>query len=194
MRLTEPAIRSALDRIQGGGRAELVDEAEPGLRLRVGASGAEWSVLAKGVDGRRVRLPIGRWPTVGLVMARDQARRLKQAMDTGSGQESGPQLTIGRLLDLYERRRLSQLRKGRVIRRALDMALEDFHHRDPAGISRREIGVVIDTVAERAPIHANRMLAYAKAFFAWSGRHVPRSGRVTSSTAAARAGRRVRSL
>jgi integrase len=165
--LTEQQIQDAVSRTGEGGREELIDGGEPGLRLRLGQHEARWSVLASGADGRRIRIPIGQWPVIGLLAARDHARRLKRAMDRSAG-EVEPELDLNRLLGLYDRRRLVQLRKGRVIRRALDALFADLLHREANAISRRDISAAVDAVADRAPIHANRMLAYAKAFFGWA--------------------------
>ena len=44
--ITEQAISTAFERVRlGGERIELIDEAEKGLRLRVGERGAKWSYL-----------------------------------------------------------------------------------------------------------------------------------------------------
>ena len=83
----------------------------PGLRLRVSLNEVRWSVLTNGVDGRRIRIPIGQWPSVDLECARSQARRLKRAMERPADEDDAD-LSVGRLLDLYDGRRLVQLRKG----------------------------------------------------------------------------------
>lgn len=167
MELTEQQIRSALEGEAGRARIELTDAAEPGLRLKVGFEDARWSVLARDADGKRIRIPIGNWPRIDLEAARSQARRLKRAMERPIDEDDSD-LSVGRLLDLYERRRLSQLKKGKVIRRALDGALGGLRHREVRSLGRRDISAAVDAIADRAPIHANRMLAYAKAFFGWA--------------------------
>ena len=77
-------------------------------------------------------------------------------------------MSLDKLLGRYEVRRLSQLKKGDVIARALRLGLGDLLHVETSKIGRRDIGEAIDDMADRAPIHANRVLAYAKAFFNWS--------------------------
>ena len=77
-------------------------------------------------------------------------------------------MTVRKLLEIYERRRLVQLRKGKVIERSIRAALADVLDLDPVDLTRRHIAEAVDVVADRAPIHGNRTLAYLKAFFAWS--------------------------
>lgn len=145
---------------------KLIDSVEPNLSLEYGAGNVRWSVLATDADGGCVQIPIGSWPGTNLEAARMQARRLWDAMQPSA--EAGEDISVGRLLDLYEHRRLSQLRRGKAIRRALDGALSGFSHREVRTLRRREIGVAVDRIADRAPVHANRMLAYTKAFFGWA--------------------------
>ena len=125
-------------------------------------------MLARDADGRRIRIPIGLWPKVDLKTARDQARRLKRAMERPVEEEDGD-LSVIRLLDLYDKRRLVQLRKGRVIRRALDAALKGLRHREARSLTRRDISAAVDDVADRcANPRQPDVLAYAKAFFGWA--------------------------
>ena len=84
-------------------------------------------------------------------------------------EETAPQtLTVGDLLERYDARRLAQLRKRRVIHRALACAFAPLSRREATSLTRRDIAEVVDSMADRAPIHANRVLAYAKAFFGWA--------------------------
>lgn len=164
--LTEEFIRIALGDRDRPIQKELADELEPGLRLRLAAREARWSVLTKTVGEDRVRIPLGGWPAVSL----DEARRFARSIKTTYEQrgEDPATFSVAQLLDRYRARRLSQLRKGKVMGRALEAALAPVKYREAARLTRREIAELIDDIADRAPIHANRVLAYMKAFFNWS--------------------------
>jgi integrase len=164
--LTDQRIEAVMADPKRKQRLELVDSREPGLRLRIGESTAKWSVLARGAAAARLRVPIGAWPTVGVEHARTMARALKRTFAEAPETEADD--SLGTLLDRYKLRRLVQLRKGAVIGRALESVLGPLRGRACAEVSRREIAEAIDQMAERAPIHANRCLAYAKAFFGWA--------------------------
>jgi integrase len=79
-----------------------------------------------------------------------------------------PGATVRTLLSSYKKRQLAQLRRGDAAAQALNAALRRHLHRDPHSLTRRELAELIDQIAERAPIQANRSLAYMKAFFSWA--------------------------
>jgi integrase len=99
--------------------------------------------------------------------ARKVARALKGAL-AGVVATHRNEMSLGSILVRYRDRRLSQLRRGAVMGRALETTLAPLAYRALAEITRREIGYVIDELADRAPIHANRVLAYTKSFFNWA--------------------------
>lgn len=167
MELTDSIIQDALTGKGDRWRGELLDGREAGLRLKVGHEDVRWSVLARLPEGASVRIPIGGWPNIDLTEARIRARQLKRALERPEPEDDAD-LTVGQLLDVYDKRRLTQLRKGSVVRRALDRAFVDLVGRRARGLGRREISCAVDTIADHAPIHANRMLAYSKAFFGWA--------------------------
>ena len=123
--------------------------------------------MTPGPDGERARVPLGGWPKVGLEQARALAQGFKRTIRQLEA-DADAELTVSILMERYRTRRLRQLRKGAVIFRALEVALDPIKTRDVTSLTRREIGSVIDDMADRAPIHANRVLAYAKAMFSWA--------------------------
>jgi integrase len=165
--LTDEVVALAVNYREGAARVELIDGAEPGLRLRLGGRVAQWSVLTRGAVADRMRLPLGTWPTMTVEQARTLAKALKGTFASVTAADQG-EATLGSVLLRYNSRRLSQLRKGAVMGRALDVALAPLKHRALSEITRREICFIIDEMADRAPIHANRVLAYAKAFLNWA--------------------------
>jgi integrase len=76
--------------------------------------------------------------------------------------------TLKDVLDQYQHIKLAQLRRGANVRRAIDGKrglLRAFVNQDVASITRRDVLDAVRTHARRAPIAANRCLAYVNAFF-----------------------------
>ncbi len=165
--LTEDIIRAAMRDIADGQREDLADPDTPGLQLRVTTSGAHWSLRIYTEGGTRVRLPLGTWPALSIEHARASVRAVRAQL-SGKGANDPGTLTLGALVEQYDRRRLTQLRRGAGVRRALDRGLASLRHREISTVGRRDIVMAIDLVAEAAPVQANRTLAYAKAFFSWA--------------------------
>jgi integrase len=170
-------------RTQKGKQLELVDDYERGLRIRAGERTATWSVLISLRDGKRTRVALGNWPGIGIAEARrlaqDKKREIAQGHDPNEErreavkqavQAAKNQRKLVDVLDDYERLKLSQLRTTAQTRRALDGKqglLRRFAQKDICSITRSDIVDAVRTHAERAPIAANRSLAFAKAFFNW---------------------------
>lgn len=175
--LTKGAIEAALAKSTKGNRLELSDHREAGLRMRVGERAAKWSVLVTTGTGTRIRVPLGAWPGLQIDDARKAAQDAKREVDKGKNpnqerreKRQAPKefVTLTELLDLYASSKLKDQRQGIERKRALNYVFKNLLKRDPATLSRRDIGGVIDKLALTSPISANRSLAYAKAFFGWS--------------------------
>jgi integrase len=165
--ITDELITATLARPTRPAPIEIIDALEPGLRLRIGPGAARWSYRLARPDQSRLRLALGSWPEVSVGDVRQLVARLKTSFETPA--PDGPAvLTVADLLERYTTRRLSQLRTGRVMGRAITCALWPLAQRDVATLGRRDISEVVDAMADRAPIHANRVLAYLKALFGWA--------------------------
>src|SRR5262245_59415355 len=88
----------------------------PGLYLRVGANRRSW-ILRTRLGGVQRMLTIGRFPSLGLGQARDEARAIMERLEKGERPAAG--LTLAALIDAYEAHRRA---KGGRIKR-LDHAL-----------------------------------------------------------------------
>lgn len=171
--LTKPGIDAALAKSRNGERVELVDSREAGLRLRAGERDAKWSVLVRTPVGGRIRIPLGAWPGVGISDARKAAQDAKREVELGINPNEKRRAArhytkLSELIETYGKMKLANLRRGAATKRALEGALKRLLERDPATITRRDIAAAIDKIAERAPVSANRSLAYVKAFFGWA--------------------------
>ena len=170
-------------RLAARGQLELVDDREAGLRIRAGERGATWSLLVRLRNGKRTRVPIGPWPGINVADARKLAQDKKREIADGTDPNAqrrelveetvraeASQRSLRDVLDEYQAIKLSQLRGGDAVRRALDGksgVLRGLVHRDPRSIVRADVADAIRKHALKSPIGANRGLAYARAFFNW---------------------------
>ena len=183
--LNRQAIEAFIATVKAGqsGQSELADDREPGLRIRVGDRTATWFLMVRLGNGKRTRIKLGGYPALGLSAARELARAkrfesvggadpnaLKRETKRQAVRKRETERKLGEVLDQYERQKLSQLRHGGQARRAIDGnsgLLRAFVSRGIDDIERSDIVAAVRAHAERAPIAANRTLAFTKAFFNW---------------------------
>lgn len=162
---------------------ELCDPQEPGLRIRAGKRSANWVLNCRLSNGKRTRIKLGAWPALGISDARIAAQKQRHAIIDGADPnakkrkaaekaktELASQIALGKALDLYEQDHLVHLRRGAQTRRALDGKsglLSRFIRMPISEITETQIRVAVRDHAKRAPLAANRNLAYARAFFNW---------------------------
>lgn len=183
--ITKQAINSLAARAhrEGGGNHELVDDREPGLRVRAGKRAVTWSLLVRLKTGRRTRVTLGTWPTMSISDARRAAQEHRQQVIEGidpnaerqaeveaAQRERENRLTVRQALDKYEAIKLVQLRNGGERRRSLDGKkgiLRDLVDRELASLTKAEIASRIRELAQTSPTAGNRKLAHVKAFLNW---------------------------
>ena len=171
------------------GRTELMDTAVPGLRLRANRDGTKtWFVLSKlpgvgGEEGRKVRVNLGRYPTVGVADARREAGHMKERIRLGENPNQAKRealeaaqnkalaaenaITLRKALDLYDSAKLSKQRTGADTKRELNSNFSKLMEITAAAITTAQIAGVIDTKAKKAPVMARRLHAYGRAWFKW---------------------------
>lgn len=183
--LTKTAIEALIARARGqkGPQLELIDDREPGLRIRAGERSVSWSLSVRLKNGQRTRITLGAWPGMGIADARKAAQDARRKIDEGGDpnaekreaarraeQAAKSRRTLADVLDQYEREKLAHLRRGEAVRRALDGKkglLRELLRREPASITKADIADAVKKHAKTSPIAANRALAYARAFFNW---------------------------
>lgn len=155
-----------------GKRYEVRDSLIIGLLLRVSKTGGKvWYVLPR-VRGRAVRIKIGTYPILTLAQAREKARQLlgdaqlgrltKERLDA----ERLPTLgeIIPEFIELYAKKRNKDWKETqRVLTKFA--SLEKVPLRE---IKRHDVVRVLDDIAARTPVRANRALAAIKKLFSWS--------------------------
>jgi integrase len=175
-RLTELACQRA--KAVPGKRVELFDGpgGVPGLALRITERGIKsWSVYYR-VGGRLRRLTLGRFPELGLAETRRKARAALEQADRGVDPAGPPERRRGQdtvasvcadYVRLYQRR--NKLRRVADVQRMLRGAvLPVLGARPIRSITRREVLDLVDEIAARAPVMANRVQSLLKRVFAWA--------------------------
>lgn len=160
------------------GRKEVFDTVKTGLCFRVTASGAKsWSVLYR-CNGELRRDTLGPYPKIGLAKARQMAGETVEAAGAGidprqvkaaaKAEETERKAdTVDVVAERFIARYASQKRWGeleRVLRRDI---MPEWGKRPVADITRKDIIELLDTIAERAPVQANRTLTVLQIFFGW---------------------------
>jgi integrase len=180
--LTDRTVRSL--KPPPAGRLDVWDEDFPGFGLRISAEGRRSWILMYRLGRKVRRLTLGRFPTLGLAEARDAARdALREA---AKGDDPGRRKiaerraeTFADLAREYIERHASKKRSGREDIRLLNGSphkkrtgkrphvplVTRWGDRRIKDIKRRDVRELLDEVAARAPIMANRTLALVRKMF-----------------------------
>ena len=172
------------------GRLDVWDEDNPGFGLRISAEGRRTWILMYRMGKTLRRLTLGRFPTLGLAAAREKATdALREA---AKGQDPGRQKieerraeTFSDLAREYIERHASKKRSGREDVRLLNGSphkkktgkkphvplVTRWGNRRIKDIKRRDVRELLDEVAARAPIMANRTLALVRKMFNFAIEH-----------------------
>jgi integrase len=179
----EAAIKAA--KTSGKGR-EIGDALLPCFYLNVQASGHASFVLRYRHGGRSRKWTIGAWPKMELTQARQLAREaggdIARGIDVAaqkkvwrrskapSGSTSQAQTISTLVHDFLAEHVKKNCRSstGRSYERWLSIVLDRWGDRDPADIERADVIALVEEVAERAPILANRTAAVIQKLFNWA--------------------------
>ncbi|MGC2077317.1 MAG: integrase arm-type DNA-binding domain-containing protein [Xanthobacteraceae bacterium] len=168
----------------GHGRIEYFDAAFPALSLRVSQHGHKsWSLFYR-VNGnpKLRRYKLGIYPQVKPAKARLLATEaldlVRSGIDPGTlkkqaQQDTAPDIgSIDALVRDYLRQHIEKNCSPGTYRNAKRMlevdVLRPWRGRSLDTISKRDAIALIDRIAERAPVHANRVLARLNAMFNWA--------------------------
>jgi integrase len=171
--------RLATMKAPAAGRLEIFDVVKTGLCFRITSTGARsWSVMYRH-DGHFRRETLGRYPKIGLAKARQMAGDVLET----SGQGTDPRTakaqgkvaaaaraadTVEAIIDQFVTKYAAQRRwpeYERILRRDIK---PEWGERPMAEITRRDVIELLDMIAERAPVQANRTLVVLKVFFGWA--------------------------
>ncbi len=155
-------------------QAEYWDDVVAGLALRVGRGGTKAYIIRYRCNGKHRRLKLGTHPHLTLAEARKAARaRLQQAQAGEDPAETQRErrrhdTTFAALAAEVLEAKASETREKtrRERQRIVDTELlPHWKNRPAASITRRDVVHLVERIAARAPVMANRTLAAVKVIF-----------------------------
>jgi integrase len=166
--LTDRAIRSLSPKSTP---IDVRDGGQLGLVLTVLPSGRKQFSVRYRFQGKQRRLLLGEYPAVTLAVARKRARSAQSAIDDGrdlAGERQAAKAvrtdTVGTLAEDYlKKHALKFKRSAAEDKRILDVeVLPRWRDRSVRELTRRDVRALVERIAERAPIMANRVLAVVR--------------------------------
>jgi integrase len=146
-----------------------------GFGARITAAGARAFILnyRRKADGRQRQFTIGSYPDWGVTAAREEAKRLKRAIDGGADpvgeqEENRAAAAVADLCTRFERDYLPRKRPStqRVYRQQIRTAiLPVFGKMKVAAVTHADVDGFHHRLSARAPTHANRTLAVLSRMF-----------------------------
>jgi integrase len=172
MQLNARKVESLLP---GNMRTQIFDKNQPNLALRIGASGVKtWSVVYKW-HGRMKRFTIGTYPAVSLADARSRAREALRDVSRGDDPQEQKMITreagtFGELAAQYIREWSQATKKSWVEdQRQLDVyLLPAWKHVKASAVTIDDVELLLETLASRAPVQANRVRALLRHMYSWA--------------------------
>ena len=154
----------------------------PGFMLVVQPSGAKSFSIRVRIGAEQPRLACGKHPVVGLAEARARARAMLQQIEKGddprgarSAQQEAqkPKDGFATVVETYTRKRLQpRLRRWQDVAATLHRdAVPAWADRPIGTISKRDVRDLLDDVAARAPVSANRLRSHLHALWKWAVRN-----------------------
>jgi integrase len=154
------------------GRLEVWDSTLPAFGLRITAAGGRSYVVALRKPGAKhpSRIKIGEPDTMALADARGRARELMNDPAALEPREPRtPPDTVAVVIDLFiARDQKPRNRHWREVEQILKRELAPWLDRPIQSITRRDVIERLDTIADRAPVRANRVLAWTRRLFGWA--------------------------
>ena len=164
MKLTDAALRALTAPTTG--QALVWDTLVPRFGLRLAAGGARTWLVKYRVNGRARWFTLGTFPLMSLADARDLAKQklalVVQGVDPAAERQTAMEaITVGDLAAQYiEKHARPKKRSWRRDEQNLNKYLPKSWLAVPAkDITRRQVRELLDSIAERAPVQANRVLA-----------------------------------
>ena len=160
---------------------ELRDAAQIGLMLRVMPSGTKsWSfTYVRPSDKKRQRAKIGKYPTISLEKARAKAVEMRNKINNegdpaGEARAAKAALTFRQVADGWMELHTAKHKRPKSAkedRRVLDTKiLPAIGLMKASQVTTGDVNALIDGIAEKAPIAANRTLALCRTIFRWGVR------------------------
>lgn len=173
IRFTDKAIANLKPQ---AARYEVWDKQRPAFGIRVGESGKKSWFLVYRFNGKARRLTLGQYPKMGLADAGVAYAEAKRALEHGDDPGASAVEKRQRLKALPTVRELGEEYLEKHCRPNKRSWYEDeriFQHdvlptwgnRKASSITRADVNFLLDQIALRAPIQANRTFAFIRAMF-----------------------------
>jgi integrase len=154
------------------GNRRTPDSDLPGFCIVVTAAGHRGFALRYRLKGRPQRqIAIGAFPTWTATAARHRAKELQRLVDQGIDPlaEATKANTVATVVaDFIARDQEPRNRHWREVERILRRELAPWLDRPIQSITRRDVIERLDAIADRAPVRANRVLAWTRRLFGWA--------------------------
>jgi len=173
--------QAALDNFKPSAqRREIPDAKVSGLQYVLQPSGAASWAFRFRWGGKTAKLTIGPYPALGLAQARDLARKAAADLAGGTDPRAKKQAQraaeapaddlIEMVVERYIRDAKKKLRprSWQQAEYMLASVVASLGKRRLSEIRRRELIALLDDIAERAPVTANRVLAHFRAMCSWA--------------------------
>jgi integrase len=172
--LTDVEVRSL--RAEPDQRLEIFDAKARGLCLRVTSGKKTWSYVYRPKGSSKLRrYTIGDYPAWKLSAAREKALVLRQQIQDGAdpvvqAKIKRDALSVAGLIDRFiDRYAKAKLRSWKDYKAVLDRDVIPAMGERPAGeVTRAEVADLLDKVATRAPVLANRLQNTISSVFSWA--------------------------
>jgi integrase len=151
-----------------------------GFSIRVMPSGVKTWLYAYSFDGKRREMNLGNYPDVSLETARgkfeDAKKKIKNGIDPMAEKEQAAleRKQTPTVADFIEKEYIEKYAKKKIkrwqeVERALTVeVISRWGKRKITDITRRDIILLRDEIAVRAPVMANRVLAYVSGMFTYA--------------------------
>jgi integrase len=164
------------------GRVDYFDASFPALSLRVSAQGRKRWCLFYRRGGQQRRYTLGPYPQLkparARVLATEALDQVKAGFDPAARREQAPAGVLPEIgsidslvVDYLRQHVVKNCSAGtyKNAKRLLDVdVLRAWSGRPLASITKRDAIALVDRIAERAPVHANRVLARLAAMYNWA--------------------------
>lgn len=150
---------------------EIRDGDALGLILTILPSGRKQFAVRYRRAGKQKRLMLGEYPAVGLAAARKRARQAQSAIDNGEDPardrqvaKAAPTDTVKALAEDYLKKHARKFKKSAAQDEWLlnTNVLPSWGGRSVRDLTRRDVRALVDHIADRAPVLANRALALVR--------------------------------
>jgi integrase len=170
--LTETKVRTL--KAPTIGQIDVWDSRTPAFGVRLSKGGTKTWIAMYRKDGRKRRLALGRFPQMGVADARKAAKRcfgeIVRGGDPAADRAAAKaEPTFAQLAALYLERHAKVHKRPRSAHEDVLMLnaelLPAWRDRKLSAIQKRDVIALLDSIAARAPIKANRVRALASTMF-----------------------------